>query len=176
MKILQVITLADLGGAQSVLINLSECLINDGHEVIVVSESEGPMWDILPDGIKKIKINSLQRSVDFRKDLKVVLQLRKIYRQHKPDVIHLHSSKTGLLGRLAFPKSRIIYTVHGFDSIRIAYRKFLFVEKLLSGRAKHIIGVSRYDYNNFITERLSERNISYIYNGVTDYSLYNNGI
>jgi hypothetical protein len=43
MKILQVITLADLGGAQSVLINLSECLIKDGHEVIVVSESDGPM-------------------------------------------------------------------------------------------------------------------------------------
>jgi hypothetical protein len=54
MKILQAITLADLGGAQSVLINLSECLINDGHEVIVVSELEGPMWDILPDKITDI--------------------------------------------------------------------------------------------------------------------------
>jgi hypothetical protein len=171
MKVLQVITLADLGGAQSVLINLSECLINDGHEVIVVSESEGPMWDILPDAIKKIKIKSLQRSIDFWKDLKVVIQLRKIYRQYRPDVIHLHSSKIGLLGRLAFPKSKVVYTVHGFDSIRIAYRKFLLIEKLLSNQAKYIVGVSQYDYNNFISEKLKKDNISYIYNGVTDYSL-----
>jgi hypothetical protein len=171
MKILQAITLADLGGAQSVLINLCDCLINDGHEVFIVSEPEGPMWDILPDKVNKIKINSLQRSVHPRKDLEVILQLRKIYRQYKPDVIHLHSSKMGLLGRLAFPKSKIVYTVHGFDSIRVAYRKFLFIEKLLSNRAKYIVGVSRYDYNNFISEKLSESNISYIYNGVTDYSL-----
>ncbi|MDR0371551.1 MAG: glycosyltransferase [Prevotellaceae bacterium] len=171
MKILQAITLADLGGAQSVLINLSESLINDKHEVIVVSESEGPMWDILSDKVEKVKMKDLQRSIHLWKDLKVIFRLRKIYRQYKPDVIHLHSSKMGLLGRLAFPKSRIVYTVHGFDSIRIAYRKFLFIEKLLSGRVKHIIGVSRYDYNNFISEKLSENNISYIYNGVTDYSL-----
>jgi hypothetical protein len=171
MKILQAITLADLGGAQSVLINLSECLINDGHEVIVVSEPEGPMWDILSDKVEKVKIKNLQRSINLLKDLKVIFQLRKIYRQYKPDVVHLHSSKMGLLGRVAFPKSRIIYTVHGFDSIRVAYRKFLFIEKLLSNRAKYITGVSKYDYNNFISEKLSKTNISYIYNGVIDYSL-----
>jgi glycosyltransferase involved in cell wall biosynthesis len=171
MKILQAITLADLGGAQSILINLSESLINDGHEVIVVSESEGPMWDILSDRIRKVKIKSLLRSINLIKDLIVILQLRKIYRQYKPDIIHLHSSKMGLLGRLAFPKSKIVYTVHGFDSIRIAYRKFLFIEKLLSNQAKYIIGVSQYDYNNFISEKLCKKNISYIYNGITDYSL-----
>jgi hypothetical protein len=169
MKILQAITLADLGGAQSVLINLCTCLINDGHEVIVVSELEGQMWDILPDDIKKIKIKNLQRSIHPLKDLRVILQLRKIYKQYNPDVIHLHSSKMGLLGRLAFPKSKIIYTVHGFDSIRVAYRKFLFFEKLLSRRTKYIIGVSQYDYNNFISEKLSKNNISYIYNGIIDY-------
>jgi hypothetical protein len=171
MKILQVITLADLGGAQSVLINLSESLVSDGHDVIVVSELEGPMWDILSEKIEKIKIKSLQRSIHPVKDLKTILQLRRLYKQYKPDVVHLHSSKIGLLGRLAFPKSKIIYTVHGFDSIRIAYRKFLFVEKLLSYRTKYIVGVSQYDYNNFISEKLGKNNISYIYNGIIDYSL-----
>ncbi|MDR2026110.1 MAG: glycosyltransferase [Prevotellaceae bacterium] len=170
MRILQAITLADSGGAQSVLISLCECLIKEGHEVIVVSAPEGPMWDVLPDRVTKIKIRGLQRSVHPQKDLKVLFQLRKIYRQYKPDVIHLHSSKMGLLGRLAFPKARTVYTVHGFDSVRVAYRKFLVIEKLLSGRARYIVGVSRYDYDNFVSEKLSGHNISYIYNGVTDYS------
>jgi glycosyltransferase involved in cell wall biosynthesis len=170
MRILQAITLADLGGAQSVLFNICECLINDGHEVIVVSESEGPMWDILSCDVKKIKIKSLHRSIHLLKDLKVILQLRKIYQQYKPDVIHLHSSKMGLLGRLAFPKSKIVYTIHGFDSIRIAYRKFLFIEKLLSAGARYVVGVSQYDYNNFIFEKMNSKNLAYIYNGTIDYS------
>jgi glycosyltransferase involved in cell wall biosynthesis len=170
MRILQAITLADLGGAQSVLINLCECLINDGHEVIVVSGSEGPMWDILSGKVEKIRIKSLNHSIRLCKDFEVILQLHKIYRQYKPDVIHLHSSKMGLLGRVAFPKSKIVYTVHGFDSIRVAYRKFLFIEKLLSGRARNVVGVSRYDYNHFISEKMNTKNISYIYNGTVDYS------
>jgi hypothetical protein len=107
-------------------------------------------WDILPEKIKKVKITNLQRSIHPIKDLKTVLHLRKLYAKYKPDVMHLQFSKIGLLGRLAFPKAKIIYTVHGFDSICLAYRKFLFIEKLLSGKAKYIVGVSQYDYNNFI--------------------------
>jgi glycosyltransferase involved in cell wall biosynthesis len=169
MKILQVITLADLGGAQSVLINLSNRLIEDGHDVIVASESEGPMWDVLPDTIRKVKIKTLQRSINPLKDFQTVLHLWNLYRKYKPDIVHLHSSKIGLLGRLAFPKSKIIYTVHGFDSIRIANRIFMTLERLLSRRAQYIVGVSRYDYDWLIVEKIKS-NVGYIYNGVTDYT------
>jgi hypothetical protein len=68
-----------------VLINLSEGLINNKQEVIVVSESEGPMWDILSGKIEKIKIKELQRAIDPWKDLKVIWRLRKIYRKYKPN-------------------------------------------------------------------------------------------
>jgi glycosyltransferase involved in cell wall biosynthesis len=170
MKILQIITLADLGGAQSVLINLSEKLIADGHNVIVVSESEGPMWDILSEKVIKIKIKSLQRSINPIKDFITTVKLHKLYRKYNPDVIHLHSSKIGLLGRLAFPKSKIIYTVHGFDSIRIANPKFLFLERLLKKRAKYIVAVSQYDFKYLHKEKI-DKNICCIYNGVSDHIL-----
>ncbi|MDR3321877.1 MAG: glycosyltransferase, partial [Synergistaceae bacterium] len=49
-------------------------------------------------------------------------KMKNQYRKYKPDIIHLHSSKAGILGRIVFPKNKIIYTVHGFDSIRLAYR------------------------------------------------------
>ena len=56
MIILQVITLCSLGGAQSVVINLSNILCKE-HEVIVAAgEGDGKMWDLLASSIKQEKI------------------------------------------------------------------------------------------------------------------------
>ena len=167
MKVVHVITLADLGGAQSVVINLAKKAVSDGHEVYVVSEYRGPMWEELGDDVVKFKLPSLQRAIDPIKELKTIIQLKKIARNVKPDVIHLHSSKIGLLGRLAFPKKKIIYTVHGFDSIRLAFRKFLPVERMLQNRNKFIVGVSKYDVDGMLEEKI-KKNITYIYNGISD--------
>ncbi|GGM77311.1 glycosyl transferase [Dyadobacter beijingensis] len=169
MKILHVITLAELGGAQSVVINLARESVNDGHEVMVASSEDGELWKVLPSEVGQWKISPLQRSISISKEHKVVNELRRIYRIFKPDVVHLHSSKIGILGRLAFPGKKIIYTVHGFDSIRVAFRKFLHLERVLQRRAKHIVGVSKYDYKNLLNEGI-KKNVSYIYNGITDYS------
>lgn len=174
MKILHVITLADLGGAQSVLINICNRAVKDGHQTYVISESEGPMWKQLDDKIIKIKINQLQREVNPLKDFLTLLQLRKIYKEIKPDVIHLHSSKIGLLGRLAFPAKRIIYTVHGFDSVRTANRKFLIFEKLLKNKARYIIAVSNYDKAALVSEGIT-KNVEMIYNGIKDTYTTNEG-
>lgn len=170
MKILQAITLADLGGAQSVLINLSNKAIEDGHDVYVVSEEQGAMWDLLSPKIHKIKIKELQRSINLISDFKVFLALRKLYNEIKPDIIHLHSSKMGALGRLAFPKEKIIFTVHGFDSVRLANPKFLIVEKLLKSRAKNIVAVSDYD-KMILKEEGIDKSVVTVYNGIQDIEL-----
>jgi len=167
MKIFQVITLAYLGGAQSVVINLVKEAVNEGHEVFVLSEEDGPMWDQIPEEAIKIKIKNLQRSIHPLKDLSVMFSLYKTYTKYKPDVIHLHSSKIGLLGRLVFPSKKIIYTVHGFDSIRIAFKKFLPLERLLQSRTRHIVGVSNYDLQMMSQEGIS-KNTSVVYNGLVD--------
>lgn len=169
MKIFQVITLADLGGAQSVVINLVKEAVREGNEVFVLSEQSGPMWDEIPDNVIKIRINKLQRSINPFNDLSVMISLYRAYKKHMPDVIHLHSSKIGLLGRLIFPSARIVYTVHGFDSIRLAFKKFLPLERILQNNTKHIVGVSNYDVDMMTKERII-KNTSVIYNGVVDWT------
>ena len=164
MKILQVITLSELGGAQSVVINLSNALCQE-NDVIVAAGGNGKMWDLLDKRIKQEKIKSLQRELSPIKEFESVIRLKELYKKYHPDIIHLHSSKAGILGRVAFPKSRIVYTVHGFDSIRIAYRKFLPIEKLLQKRCQAIVGVSHYDENNLKNEGISN-NIQMVYNGI----------
>lgn len=167
MKILFVITLAELGGAQSVVINLANTACERGHEVYVASSEEGKMWEMLHENVIRVLIKTLERNIN-KKDFRVLYILRKLYKSINPDVVHLHSSKIGVLGRLAFPSRKVIYTVHGFDSIRLSHRKFLFLEKCLQYLCKYIVTVSYYDQKNLATEGI-KNNVSVIYNGIPDY-------
>ena len=174
MRIFQVITLSELGGAQSVVVNLANTLCKEHlantlckeHEVIVIAGAgDGKMWDLLAPAVKREHVPSLQRTLSPLKELETIVAFRRLYKKYQPDVIHLHSSKAGILGRVAFPKDKIVYTVHGFDSIRIAYRKFLPLERSLQRRCRAIVGVSRYDERNLRAEGITNH-VSAIYNGI----------
>jgi len=168
MKILQVITCCSLGGAQSVV----ACLANElskSHEVVVAAgegnTGEGTLWNMLVPAVKREPLSMLKRSLSFVNDTLALWQLRSLWRRYRPDVVHLHSSKAGILGRVVFPRSRIVYTVHGFDSIRLAYRRFLPIERLMQSRAAAIVGVSRYDVANLLAEGIS-KNVRRVNNGI----------
>lgn len=165
MRILQVITLCELGGAQSVVVNLANSLCRE-HEVIVAAgEGDGKMFGLLAPAVRQERLPSLRRALSPVHELKAIAEMRRLYRKYKPDVIHLHSSKAGMLGRVAFPKSKIVYTVHGFDSIRIAYRKYLPLEKILQRRCRAIVGVSKYDEQNLRSEGITH-GVGMVYNGI----------
>ena len=109
MKILQIITLSELGGAQAVVINLANVLCRN-HEIIVAAgDKNGKMWDLLNPEIKQEPIKTLRRELSFIYDLMTLFSLLKLYFKYKPDIIHLHSSKIGILGRIIFPKSKTVY-------------------------------------------------------------------
>ena len=165
MIILQVITLCELGGAQSVVVNLANRLSEEHRVIVAAGEGDGKMWPLLSPKIERVRIPSLLRKLSPVNDVKTIFELRKLYRKYKPDIIHLHSSKVGILGGVAFPKSKVVYTVHGFDSIRVAYRKYLPIEKALQNRCRAIVGVSRYDERNLLNEGITNH-VSMIYNGI----------
>lgn len=165
MKILQIITLSELGGAQSVVANLSNRLCRE-HEVIVVAgEGDGSFWKILDPAIEQVHCPTLKRRISPLNDVRTLLFFIGLYRRYRPDVVHLHSSKAGALGRLAFPKHKIVYTVHGFDSIRLAHRRFVFIERLLQRRCKAIVGVSGYDVETLRAEGITHH-VHKVFNGI----------
>ena len=68
MKILQLITLSELGGAQSVVINLANTLCKE-HEVIVAAgEGDGKIWEMLDGRVIKHQCKYLQRAISPIKD------------------------------------------------------------------------------------------------------------
>ena len=169
MRIFHVITLSSVGGAQSVVVNLTNAQVAEGNEVWVISSAGGEAWKALRPEVKTIGIRQLRRSIGWR-DV-IVLSKLLFYRwKYRPDVVHLHSSKMGALGRIAFSPRRTVYTVHGFDSIRVANRFFLPVERFLKKWCTRVVGVSRYDERNLIAEGITEK-VTYVYNGIDDKSV-----
>ena len=148
MRILQVITLFDLGGELSVVVYLANSLVKEHELIVAAGAGDGKMWLSLHPSVICEHIPSLRRALSLLNEIKTIRAMRKLYKKYHPDIIHLQSSKAGLLGRIAFPSAKIVYTVHGFDSIRIAQRKYLFLEKMLQFRCRTIIGVSKYDEDN----------------------------
>lgn len=173
MKIMQVITRSELGGAQTVVVQLANYLCQQHSVVLVAGEGDGKMWDMLSKDVIKEHCPHLQRSVSLINDVRAMMELRKLYKKHKPDVIHLHSSKAGSLGRLILPTKKIVYTVHGFDSVRIAHRRFLPIERTLQHLCSAIVGVSNYDQKHLVEDGIT-RNVSTIYNGIAQPNMANN--
>lgn len=167
MKILHIITNTDLGGAQRVLIDLTNCALSDNNEVAVASMPQGPMWDQLSPEVTQFKIKNMIKKVKPAYELKCLFELKKTIKTYNPDVIHLHCSKAGLLGRLAAGKykNKVVYTVHGFDQIRIAHKKYLPLEKMFQNKCGAIVAVSKYDYDNLIANKINH-NVKLIPNAI----------
>ena len=158
-----------LGGAQSVVMNLANALCSANEVAVAAGLDDGEdasiLWDLLSPSVHQYKLCNLVKKINPIKDIKAVFDIRRIYNEFKPDVIHLHSSKASVLGRLALPANKIIYTVHGFDTIRVANRKFLPVERILQYKCRFIVGVSQYDIDNMRSERITH-DVSVIFNGL----------
>lgn len=166
MRIFQIITVSEYGGAQTIVANLIKTL-NPDNEIFVLYGGEGEAWNNIEGQFTKLKLNDHRKEVSW-KDIGLLFKLIYYRFKYKPDVIHLHSSKMGVLGRIAFSRKRTVYTVHGFDSIRKAFRKFLVIEKLLKNKVFKIVGVSQYDVDMMKEEGI-DKNVARIYNGVTDH-------
>lgn len=92
----------------------------------------------------------MQRSIDPRADAAALRRLFVILRRERFDIIHLHSSKAGFLGRLAArasgSRAAVIYSPHGLAFLgaggRARRRLFLALERLAGRLADRIVAVS----------------------------------
>lgn len=168
MRVFQVITVSEYGGAQTFVANLVDAL-SAKNEVFILYGGEGEAWTDLGNKFTPIRLNKHRKNIS-PKDILLFFKLLYYRFKYKPDIVHLHSSKMGILGRLAFNKKKVIITLHGFDSVRKQYPQFLVVEQKLKNRAAKIVAVSKYDAEIMRAEGISD-NVTYIYNGVPDVSL-----
>ena len=175
MKMLLVITKADeIGGAQTHVLDVSKQLKELGHDVIVLVGEEGLFVDLLvKNNIDVIIENTLVRPIKPITDLKFILKLRRLIKSSKPDIVHLHSSKAGLLGRFSTfgGGCSCILTAHGWSFAEgiPSKNRFIYswIERLSSPLLDHIITVSLHDKNLAIAKKVApESKLTVIHNGV----------
>jgi glycosyltransferase involved in cell wall biosynthesis len=67
--------------------------------------------------VNMIFVKNFTRAISFNKDMQAFFEIKKIADQIKPDIVHLHSSKAGVIGRFLFSNSGIpvFYTPHGYS-------------------------------------------------------------
>lgn len=117
-KILYIITKSNWGGAQKHVFDLATNFSQKDFDVVVALGGDGELKEKLQkENIKTISIQNLRRDVNVFSDFKVFVDLLKIIREEKPDILHVHSSKIGGLGTFAGRISKvkkIIFTAHGW--------------------------------------------------------------
>jgi len=125
LKIVHIITRLILGGAQENTLITCKLLAQRGHDVTLITGPalgpEGELFEQTKDqGYKVIVISRLRRAINPYNDTVSYFQIKKHLRQIQPDIVHTHSAKAGILGRLAAnqlktqnSKLKIIHTIHG---------------------------------------------------------------
>ena len=152
MKVAHVITMLELGGAQQNTLYTVTNLNRTLFEPYLIT-GPGGMLDDEARELKDVTVRfcpELSRPIRPIADYQAYTQLRQILRDIRPDIVHTHSSKAGILGRLAASAEKVpllIHTHHGFGFHRYQnpgiFKLFVSLEREASRRSNHLIFVSR---------------------------------
>lgn len=183
IKIAHIITQLELGGAQSNTLYTVEHLPRDKYEVILISGSGG----ILDESARKIAdlktyfLDSLIRPINPFIDISALIQLFRILNTERPDIVHTHSSKAGILGRWAAYFAgvpHIVHTFHGFGFN--SYQKiivqiiFIFIEQITAFISDRLIAVSQENIEKGLNYFIATRNKYILIRSGIDISKFQN--
>ncbi len=154
MRVCHVITRMILGGAQENTLLTCEGLHARGHEVTLITGPplgpEGQLMDRAREGgYRVIVVDALRREIHPLRDRAAGRELRRLLAEIRPDVMHSHSSKAGILARKAAAQlggMRVVHTVHGLPfhpyQSRWRHRLYVALERRAAGRSDALISVA----------------------------------
>ncbi|MFT5259924.1 MAG: glycosyltransferase involved in cell wall biosynthesis [Gammaproteobacteria bacterium] len=150
--ILLVITKGDVGGAQIHCLDIIR-LLKERYRFLLVCGEEGYLTaEARLLGIKVSVLESLQRPISPRMDWAAYKELKALMLETNPSIVHAHSSKAGVLARIAAARANIpaVFTAHGWAFTKGVSRKQWIVGLLSEWILRHfsavVIAVSKYDY------------------------------
>lgn len=123
MKTIMHIAEAFGGGIVTFLANLANQQVENYHVVIVHGirpETHKNYKDIFDPRVQFVLVKHFNQRIHFGTELKALNELRGLIHEYKPDIIHMHSSQAGVLGKIASfgYKCNKAYSPHGFSFLR----------------------------------------------------------
>jgi glycosyltransferase involved in cell wall biosynthesis len=153
IKVMQVIARMNVGGPAVLVADLIRNFDSQKVDSILVTgycdNNESDYLDEVATDLKAIRLPGLGRSISPLKDLNAFFLLLREIQKFKPDVIHTHTAKAGVLGRVAglvaAPRAKRVHTFHG----HLLHGYFgkgktqlvIFVEKLLALSTARLVAI-----------------------------------
>lgn len=127
MKVIQILPELNAGGVERGTLEVGKCLVEQGHESLVISNGGRQVAQLEAEGSRHITLPVHQKRLRSLKQVKV---LRELFEKERPDILHLRSRLPAWLAWLAWRKMnpatrpRLITTVHGMYSVNF-YSKIM---------------------------------------------------
>jgi glycosyltransferase involved in cell wall biosynthesis len=179
MRTAHVITRLIIGGAQeNTLFN-----VDDQHHIhhddvcLITGPGLGPEGTLekraRERGLDLRVLPELRRSLHPLQDWKALRAIRRAISEYSPDIVHTHSSKAGILGRLAARQLGLpaVHTIHGasfhFGQNPILHRAYRMAEKLAARWCDHFISVCDAMTDQYVAAGIAPREkFTTIYSGM----------
>jgi glycosyltransferase involved in cell wall biosynthesis len=169
LKIVRIFSRLNVGGPTLHVVNLTKVLADMGHETLLIVGSTEPGEKDWSDyaksqGVQFIKIDELGPSIRPLRDLISFFKIYKIVKAFQPDVVHTHTFKAGVLGRIAaflckIPK--VVHTYHGhlLSGYLSNYKLkiLILIETTLAKITDHIITVSKIIKDDIVDAKIASR-------------------
>ena len=185
IKVMQIIARMNVGGPAVLVADLMRSLDSQKFSTVLVTgycdENESDYLDEVAHDVAAVRIPGLGRSVSPLKDLGAFFLLIKEIRAFKPDVIHTHTAKAGVLGRLAGliarPQAKRVHTFHGhllhgyFSSGKT--RLVITLEKVLGFITYKFVAIGNVVKNDLVRAGIApESKFEVIYPGLQELDRY----
>lgn len=177
LKLVYVVTKSSWGGAQRYVYDLAKTFKNDFDVEIwcgnnELSTSLSLIDKAADEGICVRKIDGLGRDIRFFEEFRVWLRFNRMVKAHKPEILHLNSTKVGLLGSIisiANKVNKTVYTVHGLanfeDRPRWQKRLLSAGNRAIFTLVTNVILISKME-SEYTKKWHSRSKHSLIYNGI----------
>ena len=149
VKVAHIITRLDFGGAQANTLYTASALDRRRFDAFIIAGPGGILEGRAQPG-QLVAARRLGREINPVKDLAAFFELRALLRGLAPAVAHTHSSKAGILGRLAAAAAGVPVLVHTFHGFGFHPRQnflkrglFVLLEKFCAGFTDALVFVSK---------------------------------
>lgn len=150
LRIAHVITRLINGGADENTVISCNQAVRSGHHVILVhgAQTRPEILATVDERVRIVELPSLVRPIAPLGDLKALGDLVRTFHRLRPDVVHTHTSKAGILGRLAARAASVPVVVHGVHIVpfvtvgRLETFVYLTAERAVQGMTHAFIDVS----------------------------------
>ena len=178
--IVHIVTRLYLGGAQRVVLDVLSFLKDDGSDVLLITGRREEMTEQFENkNIPICEIKELDRHLNLINDTvamgKIAMKLRSLKTEYDEVIVHTHTSKAGLLGRVGARIagiSEIYHTAHGwsfYEKQNTFIRKVFSLSEVLTAKfTKQIICVSKSVADLGAEAGIDKKKLTLIYNDVSE--------